>query len=137
MKRFSITRVMVMEYLRREKELSGYSFMKYCRKIGIPMSSGMLYPFLRELKAEGMIVERQEGRKKIYTLSEKGWAVVEKVGGRRHVDRTFQEIFLRFMYHLERVNWRKKETVLLLLEDVREMEAYLKEITQKKGDGNE
>jgi len=81
MKRFSITRVMVMEYLRREKELSGYSFMKYCRKIGIPMSSGMLYPFLRELKAEGMIVERQEGRKKIYTLSEKGWAVVEKVGG--------------------------------------------------------
>jgi len=53
------------------------------------------------------------------------------------VDRTFQEIFLRFMYHLERVNWRKKETVLLLLEDVREMEAYLKEITQKKGDGNE
>lgn len=127
---------MVFEYLLREGELSGYTFMKYCRRLGIPVSSGMLYPCLRELKEKGMILERQEGRKKVYTLSNKGRAFVERVEGRRNVDQGFQEILFRFMYHLERVNWEKKEMVLLLSEDVRQMEAYLERILGKKGEDN-
>ncbi|NSW76377.1 MAG: PadR family transcriptional regulator [Candidatus Atribacteria bacterium] len=136
MKRFSITRVMVFEYLLREGELSGYAFMKYCRKIGIPVSSGMLYPCLRELKEKEMIIEKQDGRKKVYTLSEKGRAFVERARGKRSVDQGFQEMLFRFMYHLEKVDWKKKDTVSFLLEDVRRMEGYLERILGKKGEEN-
>ena len=54
--------------------------------------------------------------------------MVEKVGG--------SAMWIGGFGNPERVNWRKKETVSLLLKDVREMEVYLKGITQKKGDGN-
>ena len=137
MKRFSITRVMVFEYLLRQKEISGYAFMKYCRRMGISVSSGTIYPCLRELKEREMVIERREGRKKVYVLSPKGGEILEKrFRGRKRLDQGFQELFFQFLYHLERVNWKRKETVSLLLGDVQQMEAYLEKILGKKGEEN-
>lgn len=137
MKRFSVTRVMLFEYLLQQKKVSGYDFMKYCRRMGISISSGTVYPCLRELKEQGMVEEKEEGRKKVYVPTSRALEFAEKSGPRRKLDRGFKELFFKFLHHLERMDWKKRNMVSLLLEDIRGMERYLEEILERKGRKNE
>jgi len=56
-----------------KKPLSGYALMKYIEnKIGTKPSPGSMYPLLDELTKENFLICKQEGRKKIYSLTKEG-----------------------------------------------------------------
>ncbi len=131
MKRFSIIRAMIFEYLQEKQAISGYAFMKYCRDMGIPASSGTIYPYLRELKEQEVIKEIQEGKRKIYTLTPKGSEILQKVE-RKKLNPDFKKLFLKFMYHLENTNWRDKSDLGQLLQDLHAMEDHLQNFLLKE-----
>ncbi len=52
---------------------TGYGIMKECyEKLGYKPSAGSIYPLLKSMEREGIIVSNREGRKVIYSLSGKG-----------------------------------------------------------------
>ncbi len=56
-----------------KKKMSGYEIMKKCEEIlGYKPSAGSIYPLLRTMEEKGIIIGKKEGRKIVYTLSEKG-----------------------------------------------------------------
>lgn len=55
-----------------EKELSGYDLIKIIGEKLKKPSPGSVYPILKDLMEKGFLNVRVEGRKKIYSLSEKG-----------------------------------------------------------------
>jgi formylmethanofuran dehydrogenase subunit E len=65
-------RILTLKAL-EEKERSGYGLMKYVeQKIGSKPSTGSIYPILEHLKDEGVVKAKEEGRKKVYSLTKKG-----------------------------------------------------------------
>jgi formylmethanofuran dehydrogenase subunit E len=56
-----------------EKPLSGYSMMKEIHSSsGQKPSFGSIYPMLDRMHHDGLVSVKQDGRKKIYTLTQKG-----------------------------------------------------------------
>ena len=52
---------------------TGYGIMKECyEKLGYKPSAGSIYPLLKSMEKDGIIVSTKEGRKVIYSLSKKG-----------------------------------------------------------------
>jgi formylmethanofuran dehydrogenase subunit E len=67
-----------------EGEKSGYGLMKYIEEhMGHKPSSGSIYPLLEQLKNDGLLALRVEGRKKVYSLTNKGKKVELEIEGKR------------------------------------------------------
>ena len=65
-------KLLVLKALNK-KPLSGYALMKYIEdKIGSKPSPGSMYPLLDDLAKENFVTCREEGRKKIYSLTKEG-----------------------------------------------------------------
>ncbi len=60
-----------------ERELSGYDLMKIIGEKLKKPSPGSVYPVLKDLREKGFLNVRSDGRKKIYSLSEKGRNVLK------------------------------------------------------------
>lgn len=84
-------KILVLKAL-EEGEKTGYGLMKYLEeKIGSKPSSGSMYPILETLKREELIKLKQEGKKKLYTLTAKGKTAAKEMGAQR------EEIVERFL----------------------------------------
>jgi DNA-binding PadR family transcriptional regulator len=63
-----------------KKPMTGYTLMQEIQKTigGCKPSCGSIYPLLEELSTDKLVVLNKDGRKKIYTLSDKGKAELQK-----------------------------------------------------------
>ncbi len=62
-------------WILRKREMYGQEVAEELERMrGTKPNSGTLYPALKELERQGMIVTRKEGRKKMYKLTEAGHA---------------------------------------------------------------
>ena len=65
-------KILVLKALAK-KPLSGYALMKYIEdKIGTKPSPGSMYPLLDELTKQKFVTCKEDGRKKIYSLTKEG-----------------------------------------------------------------
>src|SRR3989338_2595088 len=61
-------------------ETYGYELMKNLEsKLGKKVSAANIYPFLKELKQNKLVVCKQEGREKIYSLTRQGKAFTNNI----------------------------------------------------------
>ncbi|MCW4050589.1 MAG: PadR family transcriptional regulator [Candidatus Bathyarchaeota archaeon] len=85
-----------------KKDMYGQELAKALEKMrGTKPNPGTLYPALKELEKNGMVTTREEGRKKIYTLTEKG-----RVGAQEACDyfcRVYAPIFEEYNQSKEQV----------------------------------
>ena len=77
MNRYPFIKVIIINCLLEQDGLTGYDIIKYCRGNGIPASSGTVYPHLKAMEDAGIIAFREEGRRKVYYLTEAGRAEME------------------------------------------------------------
>ena len=55
------------------EDMSGYKLMKFLEETtGKKPSSGSIYPLLDDMKKEHLVSVKQDGRRKIYSLTKKG-----------------------------------------------------------------
>jgi len=81
MKPQGILKLLILKELEKS-DATGYELIQ---KIGTKMkkpSPGSVYPLLKELTDKGFLDVRAEGNKKMYSLSEKGKAVLEETSKR-------------------------------------------------------
>jgi DNA-binding PadR family transcriptional regulator len=65
--------------LLKSKERHGYELMNRIEEITETRpSSSHIYPFLSKLVEEGLLEEKEDGRKKIYTLTDEGKSFAEE-----------------------------------------------------------
>ncbi|MFC1800623.1 PadR family transcriptional regulator [Nanoarchaeota archaeon] len=65
-------RLIVLKFLSR-KEMSGYSLIKYISEnTSWKPSTGSVYPLLISLHKDNLVNVREEGRRKVYSLTSKG-----------------------------------------------------------------
>ena len=62
----------ILKFLEKNEEMTGYDLLRYCRENQISISPGSVYPQLKKMADDGLINSRNQGRKKIYSLTEKG-----------------------------------------------------------------
>lgn len=77
--KFPFIKMNILQYIFTKGELTGYSFMRDCRERGIKVSSGTIYPHLKELEEMGVITHKQDGKRKVYTTTEKGKEWIKKM----------------------------------------------------------
>ena len=61
---------LLLDYLSRHGEMTGYAFLRYCREEGMPVSNGTVYPHLKHLMDHGMLSARKEGQRVFYQISD-------------------------------------------------------------------
>lgn len=84
-------KIIVLKAL-EEGEKTGYGLMKYIEeKVGSKPSSGSMYPTLEALNREGLVKIKEEGKKKIYSLTAEGKNHAKELGAER------EEIINRFL----------------------------------------
>ena len=91
------------------KDLCGYQITKYISAKGERISNGTVAPVLKHLLDNGMVTASITGRKKVYSLTEKGQRYVDEVRSIRNTlkKRIFVEslnenaIFLDFLSNLD------------------------------------
>lgn len=67
---------MVLKHLNKEI-LSGYDLMRYLDMSGNKSSPGYIYPLLKDLQRNTFISVKKEGRRKIYSITQKGKKLLE------------------------------------------------------------
>lgn len=71
--------MLVLKELSSES-LSGYDLInKLAHVIGKAPSSGSVYPLLQELDEKGIVNFKQEGRRKVYSITAKGRRLMERI----------------------------------------------------------
>jgi len=73
---------MVLRQLSKDK-MSGYDLMKSCGDYCKKPSPGYIYPLLNDLQNNGFISVKKEGRRKIYSLTEKGIKLLDNLKTKR------------------------------------------------------
>ena len=72
-------RLLVLHLL-EEKEMSGYDLMKTIgKKLGRKPSAGSMYPLLEELKSSGVLIAKEAGKSKKYSLTKEGHSELSAV----------------------------------------------------------
>jgi DNA-binding PadR family transcriptional regulator len=99
---------LLLDYLSRHGEMTGYSFLRYCQQEGMPVSNGTVYPHLRHLEDHGIISARSDGRKRVYTLTGKGTAIV-----RLHETKPpeLRTNLIHFLHVLGTADWNRPENI--------------------------
>ncbi|ADB57600.1 PadR family transcriptional regulator [Archaeoglobus profundus] len=72
-----ILKLLILKELEKE-EATGYDIIKRIGERAKRPSPGSVYPILKELKENGFLNVRIDGRKKIYSLSDKGRKVLRE-----------------------------------------------------------
>ncbi len=68
----AILKMFILKQIANEPS-TGYQIMKACyEKLGYKPSAGSIYPLLKSMEKEGIISSKREGRRVIYSLSNKG-----------------------------------------------------------------
>ncbi len=80
---------------------------------------------------EEKVKEKWEGKRKVYTLTPKGQEVLQTVKMKK-LSPEFKKLFLKFMYHLEHLDWGNENHLPQLLQDLRTMESYLQNFFPKE-----
>jgi len=75
-------KLMVLRQLSKVK-MSGYDLMKSCGDYCTKPSPGYIYPLLNDLQGNGFISVKKEGRRKIYSLTEKGMKLLDTLKTKR------------------------------------------------------
>lgn len=117
---------MLTTYLGEHDEVTGYAFMRFCRALGVSASPGNVYPLLRSLETQGLLVSHADGRRKVYTTTESGRRVAATAALRR-VPQAVRELFLRQMGLAVRVDWQDPDAVALLAQNSRRAVVLLDE----------
>jgi DNA-binding PadR family transcriptional regulator len=74
----SYIKLRVLKNLNKES-LSGYDLMKYIGEGGNKPSPGYIYPLLKDLQKKGFILVSKDGRRKVYSITQKGKNLLEKL----------------------------------------------------------
>jgi DNA-binding PadR family transcriptional regulator len=80
----------------REEETSGYDMLTYFHhKLDFLVSPSTVYSVLYSMERNGLIGGRENGRKRIYTLTLRGEAVIKAINQSNGVLKSFLEQLLR------------------------------------------
>ncbi|HIT73900.1 hypothetical protein B5E58_03585 [Tyzzerella sp. An114] len=124
--KFPFIKMNILQYMCSYGELTGYSFMRYCREKGIKVSSGTIYPHLKELEELGIISFRQDGKRKVYTITEKGQEFIEKLSTNDTPQMLYSSV-TRFYNVLTMTIWNDIESLKELKKSVKIFENTLDE----------
>ncbi|MDA8195572.1 MAG: PadR family transcriptional regulator [Thermaerobacter sp.] len=130
MPRQPFIRMMILNYLLQNQEITGYGFIKYCRANGVLASPGNIYPHLKQLDDERVIAYRVEGKKKVYTLTDTGKRELARAGVSR-VPEFLKTVFFRNMSLASTIDWSDPSDVGKLLTSVLEAKAFLETYVQQ------
>jgi DNA-binding PadR family transcriptional regulator len=81
-----------------EGERHGYDFMRLFRERGFGPGPGSIYPLLSQLEQEGLVTGRDEGDRRVYTITEEGRRHLREDApgpGRHFFEQFFQEAWSR------------------------------------------
>ncbi len=76
---YPMLKMMLLNFLSKHDEVTGYDFLKYAKEKGMPASPGTVYPQLSDLLDKKMIEQRIVGRKKMYSLTPEGKYFVKEL----------------------------------------------------------
>jgi DNA-binding PadR family transcriptional regulator len=99
---------LLLDYLSRHGEMTGYAFLRYCQEEGMPVSNGTVYPHLRHLVDHGVLSVRREGRKRLYTLTAKGSAII-----RLHDNKPaeLRKYLIHFLHDFAAPDWNQPDRI--------------------------
>ncbi|HCZ06918.1 MAG TPA: hypothetical protein DHV12_07315 [Thermotogae bacterium] len=143
----AVLKLMILQYLKEKGLGTGYDFIKFAREKGFSSSPGSVYPHLHELEKAGMVVHIDEGRKKVYRLTEEGIRYLEELERTRAElmelyrrlgfspvqenkicpDRRLMEILRKSFSKFSRIDWNKpyREKVYRIIDELyREIERW-------------
>lgn len=129
MARYPFLKGMILNYLVERRELTGYDFIKYCRTIGVTASPGSVYPHLKDLEDEGVVAQQTQGRRKIYTLTQKGVRTIAALPISR-VPSFLKIYFFRSLGLAGAIDWSDPVEVEKLLANMREAQAQLEHFVE-------
>lgn len=124
--KFPFIKMNILQYMCSYGELTGYSFMRYCREKGIKVSSGTIYPHLKELEELGIISFRQDGKRKVYTITEEGQEFIKKLSTNDTPQMLYSSV-TRFYNVLTMTIWNDIESLKELKKSVKIFENTLDE----------
>ncbi len=124
--KFPFIKMTILQYMCSYGELTGYSFMRYCREKGIKVSSGTIYPHLKELEELGIISFRQDGKRKVYTITEEGQEFIKKLSTNDTPQMLYSSV-TRFYNVLTMTIWNDIESLKELKKSVKIFENTLDE----------
>lgn len=124
--KFPFIKMNILQYMCSYGELTGYSFMRYCRDKGIKVSSGTIYPHLKELEELGIISFRQDGKRKVYTITEEGQEFIKKLSTNDTPQMLYSSV-TRFYNVLTMTIWNDVESLKKLKKSVKIFENTLDE----------
>jgi DNA-binding PadR family transcriptional regulator len=146
MGKFAFLKFLLLNFIEKKGEITGYDFLKYCKDEGIPASAGTVYPQLGDLMKSGILNRRSEGRKKFYYLTEEGKKFLKDIQSNKEVfknlanrvgvamdnpymsmPKEMQAVFKGLFYRIHAVDWKKKKDVEALIEDLKKVEKHIKE----------
>ena len=119
--KFPFIKMNIIQYIYVNKEMTGYSFMKYCKERGINVSSGTIYPHLKELEDLGMITHRKDGKRKIYTITKDGKLWLEKLS-KNDIPKILQGFVEKFYKSIFTTIWNDKDSILKLKNSLSELQ---------------
>jgi DNA-binding PadR family transcriptional regulator len=124
--------LMIIDYLMTNEELVGYEFIKYCKEIGMHASPGNVYPHLCHMKKKGIVDCKIDGKRKVYTLTEKGKKEIMFLKGLdNNSSRFFMKEFFKFAFKIKQANFSSKEEVNVLINDIEKMKKFLVSIIKE------
>lgn len=130
MNKFPFMRLMILNFLIKQDGLTGYDIIKYCRSNGIPASSGNVYPQLKTLEDTRFISCVEEGRRKLYRMTAYGREQVECTSI-ADAPEFLKSVFFKSMWLASRIDWKKREDLRMLLDNVGEISRFLTEYMEK------
>lgn len=95
-----LIKYLIVDYLRRNDEVTGYRFMRYSRSLGVSTSPGNVYPSLHDLEGEGILTFREVGTRKLYRLTAKGRRLASREMGSDRVPASLRRVLFRMLARL-------------------------------------
>ena len=123
--KYPFIKMNLLLYLMEYGEMTGYSFMKYCKQRGLPISNGTIYPHLKDLESGGLIEGEVDGKRKVYKLTPYGKEWIEN-----STNGTMPERLKRSYMHLFRsFDMTKWDNLMELNTLLRELEHFQQALT--------
>ncbi len=141
MGKFPFLKILLLNFIEKKGEITGYDFLKYCKEEGITASPGTVYPQLNALTKDGILTKKIDGRRNVYFLTQKGKDFLKEIQMKKEgfknlmsklgivmenpnafIPANVKKRFKTFFYSLHSVNWKKKSDVEDFLKELRKLE---------------
>lgn len=110
-------KIIVLKELSK-KDMSGYSLMKsLAEATGKKPSPGSIYPLLDELRSNGLVSMKEEGRKKIYSLTKTGKEHAKEVSCKDELHQKFGQTVKMFCSLVDDKEMQQIKEMFTVLED--------------------